>query len=163
MNERTGLREEVAVTVLRPRDDGLQIGEHCALQGIVELEIRRQNGEVEKMVFSNTIDANLLNAVANAMGDGSMTPVNAMDFYYDGAWDHEQATSIDGGGAGTQAWIRWKATLTATGTISVTPVRLGTQSGGTWGVTYSQVAITAVALTSGDSLIIKWTITAAVS
>jgi len=114
------------------------------------------------MVFSNTIQAAFLNAVANALGGGSMAAVDAMDFYYDGAWGHAQATSIDGGGAGTEAWIRWKATLTATGSISVTPVRLGVLNG-SWTTTYSEVAITAVALTSGDSLIVKWTITAAVS
>lgn len=163
MEDRTGLKESLATEVLRPRDDGLGVEERCSVQGLIELEIQRHDGRIEKMAFSNTIQAELLNAVANAMSDGTMTAVNSMDFYYSGSWDHEQATTIDGGGSGAEAWTRWKAELTATETITVTPVRLGVESGGTWQTTYSEVAITAVTLSSGDSLIVKWTITASVS
>lgn len=155
--EGTGLRERLSLAL---SGGSVGLGNGLKFRGEVELEIYRDGRLTKRIVVPNTIQAELLNAVANAMGDGTMTAVNAIDFYYDAAWDHEESTTIDGGGTGAEAWIRWKATLTATATITVTPVRLGVASGGVWQTTYSEVAITAVTLSSGDSLIVKWTITA---
>ncbi len=160
MVEKTGLKEELSLELSR---GSMDLGGKLKFRGLVELEVHRDGRLLRKIEVPNTIAAALLNAVADAMGGGAMTAVSGIDFYYGAAWGHAEATSIDGGGTGAEAWTRWKATLVAAATISVTPVRLGVKSGSALTTVYSEVAITTVTLSSGDSLIVKWTITAATS
>lgn len=140
--------------------------ENMEVNGHVQWEVRdseglidwKGQGEVEGF-GENTIQTAMKNMMAYAIGTTTFTAINAIDFKVNTAWGNQQLTSIDGGGDNTVNWIRFRADYTAGTSETVSLTQLGVASGVSLGTIYSEYDISDVALNSGDTLIVKWTIT----
>jgi len=132
------------------------------LKGKVEWMHVRPNGEVvDRWEGPNTILDKMKQEMAYALGHTTFTAVDAIDFKrQDTGWGNSQPTTIDGGGTGSENWIRWRADYTASETVTITEVKLGVAAGATLLTSeYAEYNIADVALNSGDTLIVKWTVT----